>query len=128
MSALVLLLSTMFVLGISMAALPVPLGSPSWSLRCSRHGAVKLGLASSAGGVVLLASSWVAPALAVAATTYFMSTAYEGRAGSARLEARRLDAVAAWIESVRDVLLAGEQPVSAIAASVASAHPSLRPA
>jgi tight adherence protein B len=45
-----------------------------------------------------------------------------------RGEIARIDALASWIESVRDVLIAGEQPVGAITTTVASCPPMIRPA
>ena len=42
-------------------------------------------------------------------------------------EIERLDALASWIESVRDVLMAGEQPVGAITSTVAACPPVIRP-
>jgi len=41
-------------------------------------------------------------------------------------EIARLDALASWIENVRDVLMAGEQPIGAIGATVASCQPVIR--
>ena len=42
-------------------------------------------------------------------------------------EIERLDALASWIESVRDVLMAGEQPIGAITSTVAACPPVIRP-
>ena len=42
-------------------------------------------------------------------------------------EIDRLEALASWIESVRDVLMAGEQPIGAIASTVATCPPVIRP-
>jgi hypothetical protein len=43
------------------------------------------------------------------------------------VEIARLDALASWIENVRDVLMAGEQPVGAIASTVGACPPIIRP-
>ena len=39
----------------------------------------------------------------------------------------RTDALASWIENLRDVLIAGDQPIGAINATVATCGPSIRP-
>ena len=80
----------------------------------------RLLLALGTGLVVLVASGWPVPAF-IAATCAFLAsrTAFAGRRAE-ELRVVRLEALASWIESLRDVLIAGEQPVGAVLATVRS--------
>ena len=86
----------------------------------------RLLLALGTGLVVLVASGWPVPAF-IGATCAFLAsrTAFAGRRAE---ESRvvRLEALASWIESLRDVLIAGEQPVGAVLATVRSCPPVIR--
>jgi hypothetical protein len=66
------------------------------------------------------------PAL-IAATSSFLAsrTAFVGRRAE-KSRVVRLEALASWIESLRDVLIAGEQPVGAVLATVRSCPPVIR--
>ena len=81
---------------------------------------VRLLLAMAAGLVVLLASGWALPALVSMVVVFLASRTVS--AGRRVEESRvvRLEALASWIESLRDVLIAGEQPVGAVLATVRS--------
>ncbi|MGA1439429.1 MAG: type II secretion system F family protein [Ilumatobacteraceae bacterium] len=86
-------------------------------------------LAGLAAGVVLLAASgWVAPSAVVGVAVARAVSWRSSTDRTAASEITRLDALAGWIESVRDVLVAGEQPIGAIQATVAACPPPLRPA
>jgi hypothetical protein len=52
---------------------------------------------------------------------------WQRRQRSSDAEIERLDALASWIENVRDVLMAGEQPVGAITSTVGACPPIIRP-
>lgn len=71
-------------------------------------------------GVVFVVSRWFLPAIVVGAGTYWLVASYQARSYRGTGETERLDALASWVESVRDVLLAGEQPIGAIRSSVAA--------
>ena len=80
----------------------------------------RLLLAVGTGLVVLLASGWPMPALIAATSVFLVSrTAFAGRRAEVS-RVVRLEALAAWIESLRDVLIAGEQPVGAVLATAGS--------
>lgn len=76
--------------------------------------------------VVVVTSGWVVPGLVVGAGVFAVIARWQGRHRSTSEEIRRLDALASWIESVRDVLMAGEQPIGAITSSVAACPPVIR--
>ena len=86
----------------------------------------RLLLALGTGLVVLLASGWPMPALIAATSVFLVSrTALAGRRAEVS-RVVRLEALASWIESLRDVLIAGEQPVGAVLATVRSCPPVIR--
>jgi Flp pilus assembly protein TadB len=126
--AAVVTLSLVFVLGVAIAATP-----PARRARIERrpreleHLAAQLGAAIVAGIAVLLVSGWLLPAAIVAAAAFWATAGWLGRRRGASREIERLDALASWIESVRDVLTAGEQPIGAIASTVAACPPVIRP-
>lgn len=80
-----------------------------------------------AGAAVLLVCGWLLPAAIVGAVAFWATAGWLGRRRSVDREIERLDALASWIESVRDVLMAGEQPVGAITSTVAACPPVIRP-
>jgi hypothetical protein len=90
--------------------------------------AIRVASALAAALAVLATSGWVLPGAVVGAGAYWVSAAWQRRQRGATGEIARLDALASWIESVRDVMLAGEQPIGAITTSVSACHPSIRTA
>jgi Flp pilus assembly protein TadB len=80
-----------------------------------------------AAAVVVLVSGWLLPAAIVGALAFWATAGWLGRQRGANREIERLDALASWIESVRDVLMAGEQPVGAITSTVSACPPIIRP-
>jgi hypothetical protein len=92
----------------------------------SRDIAVRVACAVVAGALVVVMSGWLLPGLVVAAGTFWVSAGWRHRRRTIDAEVARLDALASWIESVRDVLLAGEQPIGAISSSVSACPPILR--
>ena len=80
-----------------------------------------------AAAVVVLVSGWLFPAAIVGAVAFWATAGWLGRQRGANREIVRLDALASWIESVRDVLMAGEQPVGAITSTVSACPPIIRP-
>ena len=67
------------------------------------------------------------PGLVVGGGAFWAIGGWQRRQRSTDVEIARLDALASWIENVRDVLIAGEQPVGAITATVSSCPPVIRP-
>ena len=103
--------------------------SPDRPGRWRPGGATSLRLAVGVvtGGVVLMLSGWLVPALVCGLAAGSATGAVRRRSGH-RNDIARIDALASWIENLRDVLLAGDQPVGAIRATVESCPPSIRPA
>jgi Flp pilus assembly protein TadB len=80
-----------------------------------------------AGAVVEAISGWIIPSLVIAAIAgWFVGSMRRRREGDdAGVE--RTEALASWIENVRDVLQSGNQPVGAIGATTDTCPPSIRP-
>jgi hypothetical protein len=72
-------------------------------------------------------SGWVLPAAVVGFGAFWAIAGWQRRHRGADSEIARLDALASWIENVRDVLIAGEQPVGAIQSTVGACAPVIRP-
>lgn len=83
--------------------------------------------AGAAGLVVLAASGWVVAAVVVGAGCWFAVRAWQQRDANGVSDLARIDALASWIENLRDVLIAGDQPVGAINATVATCPAAIRP-
>ncbi len=80
-----------------------------------------------AGGLVVAFSGWLVPALVVAVATWTAIGVWQHRDRRSDTDVERTDALASWIENLRDVLIAGDQPIGAITATVATCGPSIRP-
>jgi tight adherence protein B len=79
-----------------------------------------------AGLLVVAASGWLFPAVVVGVTAWFAVQRWQRRDRTTH-SVERTDALASWIENLRDVLIAGDQPIGAIAATVHSAPQQIRP-
>ena len=127
----VLVLSTLAGVA-AVALLATPPGAPvpgtSAPGRQIRPGAsVRIGGGLVAGVVVLAFSGWVVPALVVGVATWVAIGSWQRRDRRADTVVERTDALASWIENLRDVLIAGDQPIGAINATVTTCGPSIRP-
>jgi Flp pilus assembly protein TadB len=121
-------LTLAFVLGVVLVATPpAPRALTVRGTRSIKHLAVQLAVALVAGVVVLLVSGWLLPAAVVGGAAFWATAGWLGRRRGVSREIERLDALASWIESVRDVLMAGEQPVGAITSTVGACPPVIRP-
>ena len=128
MHAAIVALSLMFVLGVVVAATPpAPRAGLDRSTRSLKQLAAQLGAALVCGTAVLLVSGWLLPAAIVGGAAFWATSGWLGRRRGVSREIERLDALASWIESVRDVLMAGEQPIGAITSTVAACPPVIRP-
>lgn len=78
-------------------------------------------------GVVAL-SGWIVPAMVIGLATHASVRSWQRRERTGGDDVERTDALASWIENLRDVLLAGDQPIGAIAATVPTAPTIIRPA
>jgi len=121
-------LTLAFVLGVVLVATPpAPRPLTVRGTRSIKHLAVQLAVALVGGAVVLLVSGWLLPAAVVGGAAFWATAGWLGRRRGVSREIERLDALASWIESVRDVLMAGEQPVGAITSTVGACPPVIRP-
>ncbi len=88
---------------------------------------VRLAGAMAAALVVLAASGWAVAAIVVAVGCWYAIGAWQRRDVSGVSDVQRIDALASWIENLRDVLIAGDQPIGAINATVATCPAAIRP-
>lgn len=79
------------------------------------------------GVLVLTFSGWLVAATVVAAGCWFAVGRWQRRDRRVISDIERTDAIASWIENLRDVLIAGDQPVGAINATVATCPPAIKP-
>ena len=79
------------------------------------------------GGLVLTFSGWLIASLVVAIGCWFAVGRWQRRDKRAISDVERTDALASWIENLRDVLVAGDQPVGAINATVTTCPPAIKP-
>jgi Flp pilus assembly protein TadB len=100
-------------------------GSGDWSLG---PGVVVRGSAALVVALIMVAvTGWVLPSLVSGAATWVISGGYLRSGTPAAVTLARLDALATWVESIRDLLLAGEQTLGAVAASSRSCPGAIRP-
>ncbi len=128
MIPVVVLLSLLFVLGVVVATMP-PTSAPTVTMSTDavRRLGVRLIGATALGLLVFVMSSWLVPGIVVGAGTFWAIGGWQRRQRTTDAEIARLDALASWIENVRDVLMAGEQPVGAITSTVGACPPVIRP-
>lgn len=131
MTTAVLLLATVTgVFGLYLAATPSP---PTSGIRSGRDAVAPAGAAGRAAGAVVLGalvlavSGWVLPAVVTAAGTWWAIGAWQLRQRHEAGEIERIEALASWIENLRDVLAAGDQPIGAIASTVRTCPEPIRP-
>lgn len=125
-AAAVALLSAIGVLGVAIAV-SSPTPRAPLSTETVRRIGTRSVVAAALALLLLVVSGWVLPSLVVGGGTFWAVGNWQRRQHSTDVEIARLDALASWIESVRDVLMAGEQPVGAIQSSVAACAPAVRP-
>lgn len=77
--------------------------------------------------LVLVFTGWPVAALVVGVACWFAVAHWQERDRRRANEVERIDALASWIENLRDVLVAGDQPVGAITATVATCPEAIRP-
>ena len=92
---------------------------PGLSLRVAGSGAAAL--------AVMAASGWLVAALIVAVGCWYAIGAWQQRDAGGVSDLQRIDALASWIENLRDVLIAGDQPIGAINATVATCPAAIKP-
>ena len=77
--------------------------------------------------VVLAATRWVLPALVCGAMGWWVAGLIADRDRRGHGELERVEALATWTEQLRDVLMAGDQPIGAIQATVSTCPEPVRP-
>jgi Flp pilus assembly protein TadB len=128
MVTLLVALSTLFVLGIVIASTgPTAVRTLDIARRTSRERLIVLVVGLGVAAVVLVLSGWFVPSVVVGAGAGWAALGWQRRQRTSDVEILRLEALASWIESVRDVLMAGEQPIGAITSTAASSYPAIRP-
>ena len=80
-----------------------------------------------AGSLVVAISSWIVPSVIVGAIVGWLTNSMGRERGGVDIGVERTDALASWVENVRDVLHSGNQPVGAIGATTETCPPSIRP-
>ncbi len=78
-------------------------------------------------GITAAVSGWIIPAVVVGAIAGWFTGSFRRRRGAVDVGVERTEAVASWVENVRDVLQSGNQPVGAIGATTETCPPSIRP-
>lgn len=89
--------------------------------------AARLCAAILATAIIVATSGWLLPGIVVGAIAWCVVGAAQQRDRRPSAELERTDALASWIENLRDVLIAGDQPIGAITATVPTCPPSIRP-
>lgn len=79
------------------------------------------------GALVAVATGWVLPAVMLGVVGWWATGLIVDRADLAGDDLARVEAIATWTEQLRDVLMAGDQPIGAIQATVATAPEAIRP-
>ena len=117
------------------AALMVVGGGVVWSgvrdspLRPRRRSALRRPVmeAIASAMFVVAISGWIIPSVVVGAIVGWLANVRRGRRTGVDVGVERTEALASWVENVRDVLQSGNQPVGAIGATTETCPPSIRP-
>jgi Flp pilus assembly protein TadB len=77
--------------------------------------------------LVVAVSGWIIPSLVIGSIVGWLTNSIRQRQGGVDIGVERTEALASWVENVRDVLQSGNQPVGAIGATTETCPPSIRP-
>lgn len=80
-----------------------------------------------AASLVAVVSGWIIPSVVVGAIVGWLANTIRRRRSGVDVGVERTEALASWVENVRDVLQSGNQPVGAIGATTETCPPSIRP-
>lgn len=84
-------------------------------------------VAAVVAAVVFALSGWVVPSLVIGGINGWVVASIRRRHVGDDAGVERTEALASWVENVRDVLQSGNQPVGAIGATTQTCPPSIRP-
>jgi Flp pilus assembly protein TadB len=79
-----------------------------------------------AGLLIAAVSGWFVPSCVVGTMTGWLVGAIHRRGTGDAVGVERTEALASWVENVRDVLRSGNQPIGAIGATTGTCPPSIR--
>ena len=128
MAIAVLVVSTaLAALGLLVAFTPDGVITRPRRLHLQRGRRSQLASAITTAAVVLLVSGWIVPAVVLGVGAWWAAAGWHRRQRYGQVEIERIEALASWIENLRDVLIAGDQPIGAIASTVATCPPIIRP-
>ncbi len=125
--ALLVLSTVLGVAGIVLVATPVEESTARRRVELPPGSGTRAGVAVGLAIVVFAVSGWLLPAVVVAVGTWWAVGAWQQRQRLDRGEIERIEALASWIENLRDVLVAGDQPIGAIASTVSTCPAAIRP-
>jgi tight adherence protein B len=77
--------------------------------------------------IVVAVSGWIIPSIVVGAIVFWLVQSMHRRRANVDVGVERTEALASWVENVRDVLQSGNQPIGAIGATTETCPPSIRP-
>ncbi len=119
--------SSLFVAGLALAVSPEPDHARPRHRSASPDTVRRVVAACGLGVVVVVVSGWVLPAVALSVGAWLALHGWERRTRAVADELARVEALASWIDNLRDVLAAGEQPVGAVTSTVRTCPPAIRP-
>ncbi len=79
------------------------------------------------GALVMVVSGWIIPSVVIGVIVGWLADSMRRRRAGDDDGVERTEALASWVENVRDVLRSGNQPVGAIGATTDTCPPSIRP-
>lgn len=79
-----------------------------------------------AGSLVVVVSGWIVPSCVIGAIAGWMAGTVRRRRAGDDAGVERTEALASWVENVRDVLQSGNQPIGAVGATTETCPPSIR--
>lgn len=127
MIPLLVVFTSLGVMGIAVAIVPPGERSERRRLVVSPGTGLRAAVAGGLAVFVLAISGWLLPALVVGLGSWWALGTWQARQRHDRGEVERIEALASWIENLRDVLIAGDQPIGAIASTVSTCPPPIRP-
>jgi tight adherence protein B len=96
-------------------------------IRVKRAPRLSLVAAVVAASLVAAVSGWIVPSFVIGAIVGWLASAVRRRQAGDEAGVERTEALASWVENVRDVLQSGNQPIGAIGATTDTCPPSIRP-